>query len=482
VRSDRDGKEQLLRSNFYLFPSIVAIAAIAYCFIIARHIDYAVGGADSSGYMNEARMLASGRLSIPIEPLRQLKIDNSYAFIFQPLGFVARGDGTIVPTYPVGTPLHFAFAAAIGGWTYAPYLVNPLFGLLAIVAMYFLGRELGLSPWMSAAGAAILGAGPVFISSIVQPCSDGLAVFWSVATMLLAYRANQRPSLAIAAGVAFAIGVAVRPTSILMAAPLAFAMSWRPRLLLRAAAGAIPIGLALMWLNASLYGSPFRTGYGTFTDVISMKALQRCPAFHVTWLAMTYTPLILIGFATLARRVTLGVWFAVFYAFYSIYDICQDWGDIRFIFPALPALIIGALLMLQRWRPVVAFVCVAAILASLVRYTKKLDPLGIAEREQIWPAAIAWAEPQLPKRAVVISGIYSGTFLYYANRWTARWDGLDTDRYETMRAYAAAAQMPWYAVTSADADIKPEAFVVRYPGKWRALSTHRDLTLWRLEE
>jgi hypothetical protein len=29
--------------------------------------------------------------------------------------------------------------------------------------------------------------------------------------------------------------------------------------------------------------------------------------------------------------------------------------------------------------------------------------------------------------------------------------------------------MPWYAVTSADADIKPEDFPKRYPGKWRVL-------------
>ena len=458
-----------------------AIVAVAYCIVIGRNIDFAVGGADSSGYMNEARMLASGRLSIPIQPLRDLRLDPSLGRVFSPLGFIARPDGTIVPTYPAGTSMHFMLAALIGGWSRAPYLVNPLFGFLTLVAMYFLGREVGLSPWASAAGAAILGAGPVFVSSIVQPCSDGLAAFWAVATMLFAYRANRHPPMAIAAGVAFAIGVWVRPTSFLMAAPLAFAMGWRPRLLLRAAAGALPLGIALMWFNAQLYGSALRTGYGTIADVVSRDALQRCPAFHLAWIALTFTPIIFAGFAMLVRRATLGVWFAVFFAFYSIYDICADWGDIRFILPAIPALILGALLLLQK-KPVIAAVCVAAIIASLVRSTIQLDPLGSAERETIWPRAVEWAEPLLPKRALVISGIYSGTFFYYANRWTIRWDGMDTDTYEAMRPNAAQAHMPWYAVTSADADLKPDAFPRKYPGNWRVLSTHRDLTLWKLEE
>lgn len=440
-----------------------------------------MGGADSAGYMAEARMLSEGRLSIPIQPLRDLGLNHSLGGVFQPLGFAARDDGTMVPTYPAGTPIHFMLAALVGGWRVAPYLVCPLFGFLTLIAMYFLGREVGLTQWASVAGAAILAAGPVFVSSILQPCSDGLATFWAVLTMLFAYASKRRPSLAIAAGVAFAIGVWVRPTSILMGPPLAFAMGWRPRLVLRSIAGALPLGLALGWFNWHEYGSPLRTGYGRISDVISWKALDHCPSFHLAWIAFTFTPIIFIGFAMLARRATLGVWFALFFAFYSIYDICADWGDIRFILPAIPALILGALLILQR-RPVVAFLCIAAIIASLIRFTIKLDPLGTAEREEIWPNAIAWAEPQLPKRALVISGIYSGTFFYYANRWTARWDGLDTRTYESMRANAANAHMPWYAVTSADADLKPEAFPRKYPGNWRVLSTHRDLTLWVLEE
>jgi hypothetical protein len=458
------------------------LLAIAYCVVVATHIDYAVGGADSSGYMSEARMLASFRTHIAVEPLRELHLGPEYAHLFQPLGFIARDDGTIVPTYPAGAPIHFALAATIGGWKVAPYLVNPLAGILALVALYLLARELGLTPWLSFGAAAVLAPAPGFLSMIVQPCSDGLAIFWAIATMLFAVRALRNPRYAIFAGIAFAIGVWVRPTNLLMGLPLAFAIRWRPRLLARAIAGALPLGLALMAFNRNLYGSPFRTGYGSVAEVINFAALGHCPVFHLKWIALTFTPIIFISILVLARRATLAVWFGVFFAFYSVYDICSDWGDIRFILPAIPALILGAVLVMSRWKPQISFACIAVMMAMSIFMSWRLDPLGAAERELIWPRAVRWAEPLMPKRALVISGIYTGTFFYYADRWTLRWDGTDTDTYELLRAHAAMVNMPWYAVTSADADIKPEDFPKRYPGKWRVLSTDRDLTLWRLDE
>ena len=86
-------------------------------------------------------------------------------------------------------------------------------------------------------------------------------------------------------------------------------------------------------------------------------------------------------------------------------------------------------------------------------------------------------------RAVVfVSEIYSDPFWHHPQRFIARWDLLDTDTYQLLRAYAANANLPWYAVTSEVADIKPEDFPRKYPGNLAQLGTHRDVTVWRLDE
>jgi hypothetical protein len=38
----------------------------------------------------------------------------------------------------------------------------------------------------------------------------------------------------------------------------------------------------------------------------------------------------------------------------------------------------------------------------------------------------------------------------------------------------------WYAVIS-DAELTPEEFRARYPGRWTPVARYRDITLWCLE-
>ena len=476
-----------------IVAALVTLAAAAYWSLIARNISFAVGGSDSSGYMSEARMFASGRLSIPVDPVRALKISSEYTPIFVPIGFRPASGARMVPSYPPGLPIHFAVAGMIGGWERAPFYVGPIFAMLTLVVLFLLARELGLEPWLSLAAVVIFAAIPIVISSAVQPLSDVVATFWAVLAVWLALRSGgQAPSpvLSVLAGVAFAIGVWVRPTNLLIALPLAFAFHWRWRHLAWAAVGAIPLGLVLMWLNARLFGSAFATGYGTVGQVIDWAALRRCPAHHFRWIATTLTPIVPVASILMIfdrridkwARALLPIWFGVFLAFYSIYGICSDWWDMRFLLPGIPALILGTLLLLRRLPIGITALLVLAMIITPALTSKKLGVTGFDEAEAFWPATIKWAEPQLPKRAVVISGIYSGPFYFYAQRFTARWDLLDTDTYQLLRAYAANASLPWYAVTSEVADIKPEDFPKKYPGNWKQLGTYRDVTLWRLDE
>src|SRR5205814_1625474 len=83
----------------------------------------AAGGADSSGYFNEARLMVSGRFNRPIELLRILHLPTEWSHVLTPLGFASdeRDRTAMVPTYPPGFPAHLAIIGMIGGWSRAPF-------------------------------------------------------------------------------------------------------------------------------------------------------------------------------------------------------------------------------------------------------------------------------------------------------------------------------------------------------------------------
>jgi 4-amino-4-deoxy-L-arabinose transferase-like glycosyltransferase len=166
--------------------------------------------------LNAARLFLRGRVSEPIEILRRLSLPSSDREIFIPLGFrPGAGAGTMAPRYPPGLPLHMAAAAAVGGWSKAPFLVVPFSGAAALLLLFLLARELGLSRELSAAGGALLAACPIFFGMAVQPMSDVVATAWVLAALLLGLKARRSAGAAIAAGAALGVAVLVRPTNFL---------------------------------------------------------------------------------------------------------------------------------------------------------------------------------------------------------------------------------------------------------------------------
>lgn len=492
------------------------MGAAVYMAVVLRNTCYFAAGPDSSGYMNAARLLSEGRLRIEVTPIRDLQLDyDTMIYVFTPLGFARGGNGTMVPTYPAGMPLHMAAVARFGGWKIAPFLVSPFMALGSLVLCVLVGRELGLSVAWGIAAAAILAAFPVFLSHAIQPVSDVVATFWALATIWCALRsfspaaAGEKVALseakgrmrgrsvgwfAVAAGAAFAVGVWVRPTNFLMAVPLAFALRWRIPLLARAVAGAIPFGLALMAYQTALYGKPWLTGYGSVINVIHFDAFRDCFPFHTGWLVKMATPLVmpgglLVGFDRKVDRFTrifLLIWFGVFFVFYVFYPVCDEWFSIRFLMPGVPALIFGLLLVMRdllgtghRYRRAVAVLVVVLIVAAEARVTRSLKVLRADEIDSVYPESVRWAERLLPPDAFVLSGLLSGPFLYYSNRITARWDQIEGERTAVLRH--ATPGRPWYAVVSA-VEADGAELNRRIPGGWVAIAGNRDIILWRLDE
>ncbi len=76
----------------------------AYAVLLIVNTSLVAGGTDSSGYLNEARLIASGRTRLEPEQLRSLGLGSSMTHAFTPLGFKPDGRN-IVPMYPPGLPL-----------------------------------------------------------------------------------------------------------------------------------------------------------------------------------------------------------------------------------------------------------------------------------------------------------------------------------------------------------------------------------------
>lgn len=477
-----------------------ATALVFYAGFLFRNLSYAVGGPDTGGYFNEAKMITEGRMTRPVVLVRELGLDDSWLGFFMPLGFAPSPHASMHPTYPAGLPFHLALAASVGGWRHAPFYVAPLAAIGCALLMFAVSRKLGLSSLSSMAAAAALVTLPPFLWHAVQPASDVLATFWALAAMWCAFESVERPSFAFAAGVAFAIGVWVRPTNVLLGIAFVIALRFRIALLARIIAAALPFAIALTWWNSRLYGGAFRTGYGGFFDQVSWEGMLHAGPLHSQWLMRMLTPLVFpIGLLVVfdrmlerSNRWLLFSWFTLFFVFYSFYGFFDGWLCIRFLLPAIPALIIATLLMLrdayrwssQRYPRVAAIVAVALTLficSAPARSTHDLNVVPVlSQMEKPYPRLIRWAEWQLPKRAIVVTGVLSGPFVYFADRGIARYDQITEGRFQTLRAYALAAGLPWYAVL-ADNEIDKAAFLQKFRGDWIVISRMDAFTLYRLD-
>jgi hypothetical protein len=481
--------------------AIFVIGAAAYFLVLLHNNCYFAAGPDSSGYCNEARLIASGHATREVKLMRTLGLPPDLIQVFTPLGFCQTSRPYhMAPTYPAGQPLHQVVLAAIGGWSRAPFLVGPGMALLSIIAMIALARIIGLPLLYSLAAGAILALIPVFVVHALTVASDDAATFYAIVPIAILLSTRRSPALSFLAGVFFAIGVWVRPTNLLVALPLVIAARWDWRRLIPTAAGAIPIGVALAGWQKTLYGNPFHTGYGTFSAVMTSK--PACASTQLWSLVTMLTPVVVVGacFVFFVRgidrweRVLLATWFGVFLLFYSFYYWCDGWLSARFLLPAVPALILAFLFVVRacvslvgnRGHPLFAGILATLVIVSVVgaMIHKQLE-LGVYQAQvidEVYPETVRFAEARLPKNAIVASGLLSGAFLYYADRETVRWDEAVLDRrLPRLRAAAKRAGLRWYAVEST-VEVRPEQFDAWLPAIWVPVAINRDVTLWRLEE
>lgn len=464
----------------------------AYLALLVAFRSDVAGGADSSGYLHQSRLWLSGIPELELDLPRHLRLPHELDFAFVPLGFSPGLEpGRIVANYPPGLPLHMALARLLGG-EQAVYLIAPILSAGCLLLLFVLARHLGATRLQAAACAAVLAACATFVFEGVQPMSDVPATFWALVAILSAFRSDRGRGWAVLAGAAVGVGLLVRPSQVLLVPAVVIAMRfhWRPVAL--AALGGLPFAAVQMAIAQRLWGDPFSTGYGDVGWLFAAENFVPRLRHYGYWLGALLTPLVfplgLLGAASRRAdpfaRAALLVWFASFFAFYCFYQPYDTWWMTRFLLPAIPPLILLALIL---WREMAArapvhalpagMLVVAVILTVAVWQVRDKGALRVGEGERSYLAGIEGIDRIVPRKAVIVGMQMSGSLFYYRGRTMLRYDFVSRDQFELVRAHAFLAGRPvWAAVM----DFEVPELRRRLPGRWERSGQIGSVLLFRL--
>lgn len=472
----------------------VAIAGIIYGVLLASHMGAWAGGADSSGYLNNARLLREGRISVAQRTIEGLPSNQISEFTYVPLGFIPKGPERMVPTYPVGLSLLIAAVSPFTGWGAASHVTQWLQAMAGVALMFALARAVGLGPIAGLWGALILAVSPLYVMMSLQTMSDMPALVWCTAAVLGAWFSQKRDRWAFAAGWCVAIAVLVRPSNLLIMLPvgLCLGLNWRRWLWLIVAGlpGAAFQGL----LNFNLYGSPFVSGYGSVTGIFAWQHMPPAVASYIRWLPVILTPgvLLLFGLPWLLRResgrliAVLGTWVIIFPAFYAFYfHTHEDWWYLRFLMPSFPPAIIIMLLTtraaIARWPAsslrMAGWLAAGLVVVWGVYWGDRKRILSVGRGERIFRDAAVWADAHLPPNAVITAMQTSGALFHYTKRTIVRWDQFDPAKFTVIERACAAAGRPIFAVLY-PFEVE-EMLKQRLPGRWTQVGAVEYATIWR---
>jgi hypothetical protein len=276
--------DRLMSMDRRLFLLLVA----GFTFVVANAVSYFVffhmpQVADSVSQVFQARIFASGRLWLPSPQFPDFfdytHIINVAGSTGHPAaGFAAANWPGALGRWYSQYPFLHPLLLAPGVLVKAPWLVNPLLGALAVVAIYFLGREV-YDERTGRLGALLACVSPFIFNMSGEFMNHASALLFATLFMLFWFRTVRHSSLIthhsslispILAGVCIGLVADIRPYT---AAALAFPFAiyglvktvkeprrYLGRFALLVLAGAATASLVLVY-NSLTNGHPFLFGY-----------------------------------------------------------------------------------------------------------------------------------------------------------------------------------------------------------------------------
>ena len=375
-------------------PVLAGITALAVVGLGLWKGAFVAGGADSYGYLSQARLWAHGTLEIE-QPIMTAVSWPFSDLSLTPLGYRPAPQGPfIVPVYAPGLPMVMAVFERVAG-SDAVFYVVPLLGGAAVWATYLMGAVTA-GPAVGLAAAVLLATSPVFLYQLMSPMSDvPVTAWWTLCLALLPFK---RRAATLAAGVLAGIAILTRPNLVPILCVPGMFLLWavvRDRTdrksavqrLLLFLCGPIPACLVVAYLNARWYGGVLKNGYGSLDYLYGRENLWPNLTLYSGWLLESQTPVVLLAVvapflirrraATASRifgpRALAVTWLSFIaavagcYAFYAPFDA---WWYLRFLLPAFPPMLvltsivlIGAATGLARRAGGLVAIVVVAVLA-----------------------------------------------------------------------------------------------------------------------
>jgi len=427
-------------------PALAVCAALVLGLHAVRYGTFTASGSDSYAYVSQAYGWASRALPLP-QPIPMSVPWPSGDASLSPLGYVPGPEPhTMVPTYAPGLPLMMAAALVFGAW--GPFLVVPLCAALVVWLTFLLGRRTG-GPWAGILAAMLVVTSPIVVFQSMWPMTDvPVAALWTGAAVA-ALGGTRRSTFA--AGLWTAAAFLVRPNLPLV--PLVFlahvALSSRGRerwiRLALFGAAAAPAALTIAVLYTLWHGTPWNSGFGSAEEIFAVKNIVPNLTRYPVWLWQSQSPLILLALVPLLpfRRDAdqpavrlLGALFLATLFSYLVYFPFEEWWYLRFLLPAIPAVLVlmstGLVAIGRRVPRPWGRVTVTAVTLGLIAYTTRFNvghgmfgPLRDVERR--YADVGVYVHQALPANAIIFAIQQSGSVRYYSGRMTIRWDLIDRD-------------------------------------------------------
>jgi len=391
---------------------------------------WSAGGPDSYAYVSQADLLLQGRIAQPVPIARTVPWPNALR-TFTPFGYRdVPSQSAVAPATGPGLPLLMAAAKALFGHA-AAFLVVPFTGALLVWVTFLLGRRLA-SDVVGVYSAALVATSPTFLMMFKSQMSDvpaaafcALAVYWALGTTTRS---------AVAAGMAAALAILVRPNLLSVALVIAVWLFVKDRRRsIPFLATIAPACVAMAALYDALFGSPFASGYGDIGSLFSIKNIPKTLGSYPRWLIETQTPVVFAGLfifriAPLLGWVVLAVW-----GVYAAYLAFDAWWFLRFLLPTWPPMFIGTaaalvwLLDRRRWGHAASAALVVALGIYGIVVTAQRHVFTRDEGERRYATIAELVAAHTEPSAMILASIHAGSLRYYAGRATLRFDILEPD-------------------------------------------------------
>jgi hypothetical protein len=425
---------------------------------------FVAGGADSYGYLSQARLWARGTVQIE-QPIMKAVSWPYSDMALAPLGYRPAPRGpSIVPVYAPGLPMVMAVFERLGG-SRAVFYVVPLLGGAAVWATYLMGTAIA-GPMVGLAAAVLLATSPVFIYQLMFPMSDvPVTAWWALCLALLSCK---RRDATLAAGLSAGVAILTRPNLVPMLFVAGLFLLWAivnershrgpavQRLLLFVA-GTIPACIVVAYLNVKWYGGVLSNGYGSLDYLYGPENLWPNVTRYSGWLMESQTPVILLAvvapfllprqtgtdsgrYGPRALAVSWWLFIAAVAGCYAFYAPFEAWWYLRFLLPAFPPLMVltsigliaAATRLAREAGGIVAAVVVFLLAWHGVQFASGHAAFGFQEGERKYSSVGEYIGERLPARAAFISMQHSGSIRYYSGRLTVRYDWIPNHRLDSV--------------------------------------------------